>query len=145
MQWLASSIIRKWDELEQPCNRQTIDQAILFASERAKAHSPEQSVLVHGDAHALNTLSVKEDDASGCDQYKFIDPDGLFAEPACDLAVPMRDWNQELLAGNTMKMAKGRCELLSELTAVDSRAIWQWGFVERVSTGLVLKEIGQVS
>ncbi|MCZ6642933.1 MAG: hypothetical protein O7F71_15255 [Gammaproteobacteria bacterium] len=67
----------------------------------------------------------------------------LFAERACDLAVPMRSWNPELLAGDTVKLARERCELLSDLTAVDSPAVWQWGFIERVSKGLALKELGQ--
>ena len=48
-----------------------------------------------------------------------------------------------LCAGDTLTLARKRCELLSELTDVDYSAIWQWGFIERVSTGLVLKEFGQ--
>ena len=107
---------------------------------------------MHGDAHALNTLAVTgtgEDSYAEKDadktRYKFVDPDGLFAERACDLAVPMRDWNQELLAGETLYLAQKRCNLMSELTNVDAHAIWQWGFIERVSTGLVLNELGQES
>ncbi len=141
-EWLVAFISQKWLELDQPCSRKAIDRALQFAEERVKAHCAENSVLVHGDAHALNALAVTDKDGT---HYKFVDPDGLYAERACDLAVPMRDWNQELLAGDTMKMAHDRCELLSELTAVDATSIWQWGFIERVSTGLVLKEIGQVN
>ena len=73
---------------------------------------------------------------------KFVDPDGLFAEKACDLAVPMRDWSSELLKGDTCSLARERCELLAELSGVESRAIWQWGFIERVSTGLHMLQIG---
>ncbi len=142
-QWLAEFIGKKWDELARPCNKRTIERALSFAEERKAAHSSKTSVLVHGDAHTLNTLSVTHNDEPGAGRCKFVDPDGLFAERACDLAVPMRSWNPELLAGDTVKLARERCELLSELTAVDSRAIWHWGFIERVSTGLVLKELGQ--
>ena len=73
---------------------------------------------------------------------KFVDPDGLFAERACDLAVPMREWSDELLAGNTGRLALARCELLASLTGVDPEPIWQWGYVERVSTGLTMLDIG---
>ena len=142
-QWLIEFIGNKWDELGQPCNRRTIEQALVFAEERGDSHCAENSVLVHGDAHTLNTLCVTRNDEPGDEQYKFVDPDGLFAERACDLAVPMRSWNPQLLAGNTVKLARKRCDFLSELTTVDASAIWQWGFVERVSTGLVLKELGQ--
>ena len=54
----------------------------------------------------------------------------------------MREWNSELLLGSPVSEAKQRCQLLAELSAVDHHAIWQWGFIERVSTGLVLLQIG---
>ena len=53
-----------------------------------------------------------------------------------------REYNQELLSGDATELGQTRCELLSEMTGVDSRAIWQWGFMERVSTGLHLMQIG---
>jgi streptomycin 6-kinase len=34
-------------------------------------------------------------------------------------------------------MVRQRAELLGSLCDVDPEAIWQWGFIERVSTGLV--------
>jgi streptomycin 6-kinase len=141
--WLCNFIGNKWQELDQPCSQQTIEQAQVFARQREDAHSADNAVLVHGDAHSFNTLSVMNHGESNHGLYKFVDPDGLFAERACDLAVPMRGWNRELLAGNTFTLARERCELLSELTDVDDSAIWQWGFIERVSTGLVLNELGQ--
>jgi streptomycin 6-kinase len=139
--WLASFIDERWRLLGRPCDRQTIDRALGFAEERIDAYSPDDSVLVHGDAHAHNTLLSDPQTL----RYKFIDPDGLFAEKACDLAVPMRDWSHELLAGDTLRLCRERCELLGELTKVAEQAIWQWGFIERVSTGLVLLEIGMKS
>ncbi len=141
--WLRDFINEKWELLGQPCNKKTIQQAIVFSKERESAHSDENAVLVHGDAHANNALLVPGSDSSNV-TCKFIDPDGLFAEKACDLAVPMRDWNTGLLEGATIELAKERCQLLSDLTGVDYESIWQWGFVERVSTGLVLIEIGMV-
>lgn len=150
-EWLAIFITERWRMLGYPCEKSTVDRALSFTEERIDAYSPDNSVLVHGDAHGHNTLLV---DLQGDDpinhpindgeamRCKFIDPDGLFAEKACDLAVQMRDWSQELLAGDTVRLLKERCELLAGLTGVDEHAIWQWGFIERVSTGLVLLEIG---
>ena len=37
------------------------------------------------------------------------------------------------------------CVRLSDLTGVDARAIWEWAFVERVSTGLLLAQLGDGS
>ncbi len=136
--WLAEYIARMWEEQGRPCDRPTVERAIDFARQRQEAHDPANCVLAHGDAHANNTLRQLGSDT----RYKFVDPDGLYAEPALDLAVPLREWNSELLAGDTVKLARERCQLLSDLTEVDVTAIWQWGCMERVSTGLHLMEIG---
>lgn len=146
--WLAAFITEKWRLLGRPCDRQIVDRALEYCEERADAYDPDRSVLVHGDAHADNALVIDalQHDEAGHQalRCKFVDPDGLFAEKACDLAVLMRDWSDELLADDdTLGRGRARGELLAALTGVDVRAIWQWGFMERVSTGLVLIEIGQ--
>lgn len=143
--WLAAFIREKWQSSARPCQQETIDRALAFTEERADAFAADGSVLVHGDAHSENTLLVRQSDGERERHYKFVDPDGLFAEKACDLAVPMRDWSEELLQGNTVRLARQRCELLAELTGVDGRGIWQWGFMERVSTGLVMLVIGMAT
>jgi len=100
-------------------------------------------VLVHGDVHRFNTLMVLEDAPLEGARFKLVDPDGLFAEPECDLAVPMREYSRELLdAADTVRAARAHCAYLSRLTAVDPRAIWEWGFMERVSTGLLALRVG---
>ena len=134
--WLADFIEKTWDEMGEPCSKATRNLALDFAEARAAAFDPGNCVLVHGDAHDANTLQVP-----GSNQFKFVDPDGLFASPACDLAVPMREWGAELLAGDAVALGQERCERIAELTGVDKTAIWQWGFMERVSTGLVLHQI----
>ena len=68
--------------------------------------------------------------------FKFVDPEGLRSEPAHDLGVPMREYNGSLLAGETSRLVRERAELLGRLCGVDPEPIWQWGFIERVSTGL---------
>ena len=140
--WLAAFILEKWHALGQPCAKPLIDQALAFTEERAAAYHPDHAVLVHGDAHANNALLVTGAQTDGAFRCKFVDPDGLFAEKACDLAVPMRDWSEELLTGDTLRLAYERCARLAALTGVEERAIWQWGFMERVSTGLHLLELG---
>ncbi|MXY52792.1 MAG: phosphotransferase [Gammaproteobacteria bacterium] len=141
--WLANFIAEQWHALGQPCSAKAKNQALDYAEERAAAFNPEQSVLVHGDAHAENTLIAEDPGADASLRGKFIDPDGLIAEKACDLAPIMRDWSEELLAGNTEALTRARCDLLAELTDVPTRPIWQWGYMERVSTGLVMLAIGQ--
>ena len=136
--WLAAFIQRMWTKLGGPCDAATRDRAIGFAEERRAAHDPHSAVLVHGDAHEFNALTIADSQEIRC---KFVDPDGLYAEPACDLAVPMRELNEALLA-DPVRLGRARCAKLAELTGVQERAIWQWGFMERVSTGLELLRIG---
>ena len=141
-QWLAAFIVEKWHLLGSPCDKKTIATVLAFSEERVAAYSPDNSVLVHGDAHADNALLFNSAQRDGVLRCKLVDPDGLFAEKACDLAVLMRDWSDELMAGDTLQLGRARCELLASLTGVDERSIWQWGLIERVSTGLAMLEIG---
>jgi streptomycin 6-kinase len=140
---LAEFISTTWEALNRPCSHSVIELALSYARSRAAAFDPSQAVLVHGDAHASNTLQVRAQDASGGERFRFVDPDGLFAERACDLAVPMRGWSQELLAGDTSRLGRRRCVLLSDLTGVEAQPIWEWGFIERVSTGLLALHVGR--
>jgi streptomycin 6-kinase len=137
-QWLADFIVARWNSMDVPFATTVRDRALHFCAQRQAAYTPRHAVLVHGDAHSLNTLQVPG--APG--QFKFIDPDGLFAERACDLATLMRDWSAPLLAGNAAYLLRARCDLLAQHSGVEAQPIWQWGFVERVSTGLMLMEIG---
>lgn len=140
--WLASFIADMWRTLGAPCAKATRNRALSFAEEREEAFRLSASVLVHGDAHSYNALTLHRSRSDERIRCRFVDPDGLVAEPAYDLAIPMRNWNQELLSGDATALGRSRCEFLSELTGVDSHAIWQWGFIERVSTGLLLLQIG---
>ena len=136
---LAAFIADLWRELAGACSQRTVDIACDFAEARRAAFDPAASVLAHGDAHAANTLAVPGERG----RFKFIDPDGLFIERAYDLAIPMREWGAELLAGDPVALGRRRCEQLAQLTGVEAEPIWQWGFIERVSTGLLLHQLGQ--
>jgi streptomycin 6-kinase len=71
-----------------------------------------------------------------------IDPEGLASEPAHDLGVVLRGWNEELLETNAATVAFNRCESVSRQTGVDREGIWRWSYIERVSSGLFLLELG---
>jgi streptomycin 6-kinase len=142
--WLGEFIAATWRELNHPCDEEVIECALSFVEARRRAFDPDRAVLVHGDAHCSNTLMVLDDAPLAAARFKLVDPDGLFAEPACDLAVPMREYSQQLLdADDTLRAARGRCAYLSRLTAAEPHAIWEWGFMERVSTGLLALRAGR--
>jgi streptomycin 6-kinase len=89
-------------------------------------------VLVHGDIHQWNALSTADGG------FSLVDPDGLLAEPEYDLAILMREDPAELLEEGP----QARAHWLAERTGTDVTAIWEWGVVERVSTGLTALSIG---
>ncbi|MEY2431998.1 MAG: streptomycin 6-kinase [Acidimicrobiaceae bacterium] len=136
--WLAEDIARSWEDQHRPCSARVIDRAISFTENRIARFDPSCAVLVHGDAHGWNTL----EESVGSSRFKFVDPDGLIAEREYDLAIPMREFNDELLAGDPLAIGQARCRRLSQRTGTDADAIWEWGFIERVSTGLLLKKEG---
>ncbi|MCP4959137.1 MAG: hypothetical protein GY925_07690 [Actinomycetia bacterium] len=128
--WLAEFITATWDQLGRPCESAVIERAITYCDERGSAFEPSTAVLVHGDAHGWNIV------AAGPGRYKLVDAEGLWSEPAHDLAVPMREYNAPLLDGNTRRLVRDRAELLAGWCGLDPEAVWQWGYIERVSTGL---------
>lgn len=135
---LSAFIESSWQATDRPCPRPVIDKALTFAQARAAAHDPASCVLAHGDAHGWNTLA----DPHHPGQFKFVDPDGLIIEPAYDLAIPMREWSADLLAGDPLERGRARCRRLAQLTDLAEEPIWQWGYIERVSTGLACLQLG---
>lgn len=140
---MAEFIDVTWEALGRPCSERVIEQALSCCAVRGAAFDPRTAALVHGDAHSANTLRVPGAGASGTAAFKLIDPDGLFAEPAYDLAIPMREWSRELLHGDTRRLGEQRCARVGRLAGVDPAPVWEWGLVERVSTGLLALQIGR--
>jgi streptomycin 6-kinase len=128
--WLAEYIVKTWQDLGRPCSEAAVEHALTCAERRIAAHDNELAVLVHGDLHQWNTLQAGTD-------FKLVDPDGLLAEAEYDLGVVMREDPVELLQGNPHE----RAHLLAARTGLDATAAWEWGVVERVSTGLLLTTI----
>lgn len=136
--WLAGFVPSTWHTLGEPCPERVIAHAVDCATVRAARFDPGRAVLVHGDAHPGNLLTVPGAPGS----FRLVDPEGLASEPAHDLGVTLRDWNQELLAGDTVALAVRRCAQTASLTGTDPAAVWQWSCAERVSTGLFLLYLG---
>lgn len=136
---LSDFIGSTWQALGKPCSAEVIATALRYADERRRSFTPQAAVLAHGDAHPWNTLLVP---GAVPRRFKLIDPDGLVIERAYDLAIPMREWSGELLSGDPLMLGVQRCRRLAALTGVQPEPIWQWGFIERTSTGLLCLKLG---
>jgi streptomycin 6-kinase len=88
-------------------------------------------VLVHGDVQQWNALRA----GAG---FKLVDPDGLLAEREYDLGVILREDPDEPLAADPEATSRW----MSDRYGLDATAIFEWGAVERVSTGLMATKIG---
>jgi streptomycin 6-kinase len=119
-----------WEQAGRPCSPATVADALECMDSRRRAHDDRSAVLVHGDIHELNALRA------GDGSYKFIDPAGLRAEPACDLGTIVR-CNPDL--GDDLRV---RTERLASRTGVDATAIWEWGTIHRVFSGVYACSIG---
>jgi streptomycin 6-kinase len=128
--WLADHIARSWEALDRPCAERTVAGALACTERRLAAHDDERAVLVHGDIHQWNALR-------SADGWALVDPDGLLAEPEYDLGILMREDPEELLAGDPWDRARQ----LARRCGCDATAVWEWGVIERVSTGLVCTAI----
>ena len=128
--WLVEHVTTSWEQLDRPCSEQAVAHAVACAARRVAAHDDERAVLVHGDVHQWNALQ-----ADG--GFKLVDPDGLLAEAEYDLGILMREDPLELLDGDPRRRARW----LAASTGCDATAIWEWGVIERVSTGLLCTRI----
>ncbi len=128
--WLAGYIEKAWERLDRPCSERAVTLALECAARRVDAHDDERAVLVHGDVHQWNALESS-------DGFRLVDPDGLLAEAEYDLGIVMREDPVELLDGDPHERARW----LAARSGLDATAIWEWGVVERVSTGLLGTEI----
>lgn len=146
---LARMVSRAWEDLGHPCSEQIVNEALQYAERRAAAFDLERCVVVHGDPHPWNALQVLAPRVGAEAGFVFVDPVGFLADPAYDLGVVLRDWCEQLLAagatgatGAAAALARRYCTLLSAQTGVEGTAIWEWGFLERVSSGLYCLELG---
>ncbi len=136
--WFRSFISETWERLGKPCSQNVINRAMEYLADREKNLNPAEYVLIHGDVHNNNALESLAEPGT----FKLIDPDGIFYEPGYDLGVLMREWPEEYRE-HPIEAGRARCALLHKLTGADESSIWQWGFLQTVSTSFVLLQIGQ--
>ena len=96
-----------------------------------------------GQRSIAGVLGVRRSGGSFPIVEGFVDPDGFVCDRGYDLGVVIRSWTDEVLAAmDPEALLRGYCARLEASTGVDAETIWQWGFVERVSTGLFLIKHG---
>ena len=147
--WFRDYIRTTYEAHPEVCSPDVITQAMHFLDSREADFHPEEYVMVHGDVHATNAMQdLSQSDNSEALGFKLVDADGIFYEKAYDLGVLMREWREDYLPESeeikpTDLLQKGiaRCTYLSELTGVDTQAIWEWGYLQCVSTGLITIDI----
>ncbi|TCC16152.1 aminoglycoside phosphotransferase family protein [Kribbella speibonae] len=125
----AERLPELWEQAGRPCSPATVADALDCMNRRRLAHDDRSAVLVHGDVHEMNALQASDG------SYKLIDPDGLRAEPAYDLGTIVRS-NPNL--GDNLRT---RTEQLASRTGVDATAIWEWGTIHRVFSGVYASTI----
>ncbi len=105
---------------------------------RRAAFDPARAVVIHGDAHPSNVL------AASFTGWKMIDPEGLISTPEHDLGIPLREWNAELLTtGDPAATLAAWVRRMARAAGFpDVAAIWEWAFIERVTSGLFLRRLG---
>jgi streptomycin 6-kinase len=134
---LIDDITADWARLDRPCSVELRDTALMYAHRRRDAAAA--TVLCHGDPHPANALAVRRQRPGAESGYVFVDPDGFICEPAYDLGVTVRSFTDEVLAADDpVALLRGWCARLADRTGVDAQSIWEWAFVERVSSGLYL-------
>ncbi|GAB3811547.1 aminoglycoside phosphotransferase family protein [Kribbella italica] len=126
----ADRLPELWEQAGRPCSPATVADALECMDRRRLAHDDRSAVLVHGDLHEMNALQASDG------SYKLVDPAGLRAEPACDLGTIVR-CNPAL--GDDLR---ARTAQLASRTGVDATAIWEWGTIHRVFSGVYASSIG---
>lgn len=140
---LAELVQRLWEDLSRPCPEATIRYALGCARRRSRALEPHRCVVVHGDAAAANALKVLQPRPGAETGFVFVDPDSFLGDPTYDLGVALRDWTLQLLvSGDPARLLRRYCQVLAATSGMDPAAIWEWGFLERVSTGLYVLSFG---
>ncbi len=141
---LAAMVDELFDRYDAPCSRVVRDHALTLAGRRSAALDPATCVVVHGDPHPGNALAVSPPRAGAASGFALVDPDGFLEQREYDLGVALRDWSGRLLLdpSGAPELLRRYAGVLADETGADVEALWEWGFVERVSTGLYVLDLG---
>lgn len=136
---LITDLDRRLDHAAQP---RAVEHALRLAERLAADFDPAACVVAHGDPHPANALRLPAPRPGGGSGYVFVDPDGVRADPAYDAGVALRDWSGRLRGPDARGVLEGYARVLADGTGLPEQRIWDWGFVERVSTGLYVTSFG---
>lgn len=140
---LAELVTDLWGRSDHPCDPAVVDHALACLARRSAAFDPASCVVVHGDAAAPNAARVLHPRPGAVDGFVLIDPVGFVGDPAYDAGVALRDWSAEVLAADSpVGLLRGYCDVLARGSGADPVAVWEWGYAERVSTGLYEFSLG---
>ncbi len=115
------------------------DQALGYA-DSLQAADPAELVVVHGDPHPGNALRAAPGRSDS--GYCFVDPDGFVADRAYDLGVTLRDWCARLHGSDARGTLERYCRVVADHAGVDAGRVWRWAYLERVTTGLYVLDLG---
>ncbi|MEO7236358.1 MAG: aminoglycoside phosphotransferase family protein [Lapillicoccus sp.] len=129
--------------IPEPVPVDVVDRARCLLDRRAEAWDPRRAVVVHGDAHIGNMLPVLWSRPGAVEGRVLIDPEAFLGDPAYDLGVLVREWTGVLSTSEDPRAeVRDWCRMLADETGVEEQAVWEWGYVERVTSGLHLMGIG---
>ncbi|WP_432513132.1 aminoglycoside phosphotransferase family protein [Kineococcus sp. SYSU DK001] len=113
--------------------------ALEFAARRSRAFTPGRARWLHGDAAPSNALLAPGRPAGAA----FIDPEGVGGDPAYDVGVTLRDFSTDLLAvARPADVLRRWCRGSARATGQDPQAVWEFAFLERVTTGRYAASLG---
>ena len=139
---LARLITELWNRHNRPCPERVVERALGYAARRAAVPRSEW-VVVHGDPHPGNVLRAPEAREGSVGGYVFVDPTGFLADPTYDVGILMRDWSDQLLASDDPReWQEHHCALAADHSGLDRDAVAEWAYIERVSSGLFILEVG---
>lgn len=141
---LGTAIAEFRQTLDHGCDDVVFETCALYASRLSDSFAHVSPVLLHGDAAAANVLEVIDPRPGAELGWVFVDPEPFLGDPTYDLGVAARDWCDELLAAGTgaSELLRHYCEVLAQASGTDARQIWEWAYLERVSTGLFVLSFG---
>lgn len=132
----AAGLVPLIEQNRRPGHERVIEEALRCADRRSAAFDPDRCVFVHGDAAAANVLRRPGEG------WVFVDPEGFLGDPDYDRGVAARDWCEQLTAAaDPRRLLESYCRRLGG----DLQAVWEWAFLERVSTGLYVAALGGCS
>ncbi|MCH1867684.1 aminoglycoside phosphotransferase family protein [Nocardioides sp. CFH 31398] len=122
------------------CDDAVLDAALATASRLAATDDPAARVWAHGDPHPANALRRGGAERG---EWVLVDPDGLWADPAYDAGIAVREWLGRVeRSDRPRQLIASYAGRLAAATGLDAERIAAWGYLERVSTGLYVLDFG---